>query len=149
MYYRRRKIYDLNHHRDPKVWEGVGVLLDALATRGTSDDETDDECKHLNRDGHFKTVRHIDMGYLNPAIAQIWKSVETYPLSLRPSCGNHSFKHLATAHFDNKRMPIPGLPMNFYDPQWLERAPARFQKQVTAVYPLPVLVGHHTSIIRH
>ncbi|KAH9954515.1 hypothetical protein BC827DRAFT_1272546 [Russula dissimulans] len=50
MYYRRRKILDLNYDREPKAWEGVRVLLDALDTRGMSDDETDDECKHLNRD---------------------------------------------------------------------------------------------------
>jgi hypothetical protein len=125
----------------------VRVLLDALDTRGTSDDETDDECKHLNRDGRFKTVRRIDTGFLNPAISQIWKSVETYPLSLRPSRGNRSFKRIAKANTISKRTPIPGLPMNFYDPGWLGQAPARFKKQVKAMHPLPVLVSYHTFII--
>jgi hypothetical protein len=138
----------VNCHRNPEVWEGVRVLLDALNTLGTSDDETDDECKHLNRDGRFKTVRRIDTGFLNPAISRIWKSVETYPLSLRPSRGNRSFKRIAKANTTSKRKPIQGLPMNFYDANWLERAPPRFREQVKEEYPLPVLVGYHTSIIR-
>jgi hypothetical protein len=71
MYYRRRKIYEVNSHRDLVTWTYVGVLLDALNTWGTSNDETDDDLEHRNPDLHFKTVWQVDTGFLNPAIAEI------------------------------------------------------------------------------
>jgi hypothetical protein len=71
MYYRRRKIYEVNSHRDPVTWMHVGVLLDALDTQGTSNDETDNDLEHRNPDLCFKTVWQVDTGFLNPAIAKI------------------------------------------------------------------------------
>ncbi|KAI0245989.1 hypothetical protein BJV78DRAFT_1158228 [Lactifluus subvellereus] len=55
-YYRRRKFHNLNSDRDPEVWKGVKLLLDALGTLGTSDNETDDNLEHPNPDAHFKTL---------------------------------------------------------------------------------------------
>ena len=49
----------------------MGLLLDALGPRGTSDDETDDDSKHVNPDSRFKTVRRVDIGFLSSAIAEI------------------------------------------------------------------------------
>ncbi|KAH9033067.1 hypothetical protein EDB85DRAFT_1890353 [Lactarius pseudohatsudake] len=142
-YYRRRKIHALNHHRNPEAWNNVALLLDALGTLGTSDDETDNDSEHLNPDRRFKSVRRVNMGFLNPAIAQIWASVESYPASLRPSRGNRAFKHISKAKSTSKNcMPLSGLPVNFYDPQWLEASPSRFQRGVKAEVPLPILVPH-------
>jgi len=121
MYYRRRRIYKLNCYRDPEAWKGVGLLLDALGPWGTSDDETDDDSKHVNPDSCFKTVRHVDIGFLSSAIAEIWAKVKSYPSSTRPSHGNRSFKWIAKAKLINKKQtPLPGLPINFYDPTWLQ-----------------------------
>ncbi|KAH9013094.1 hypothetical protein EDB85DRAFT_2158462 [Lactarius pseudohatsudake] len=142
-YYRRRKIHALNHHRNPEAWNNVALLLDALGTLGTSDDETDNDSEHLNPDRRFKSVRHVNIGFLNPAIAQIWASVESYPTSLRPSRGNRAFKRISKAKSTSKnRMPLSGLPVNFYDPQWLKASPSRFQRGVKAEVPLPILVPH-------
>ena len=80
-YARRRKIYKLNFKDNDKAWEAVGLLLDALGTRGMSDDETDNESEPPNPDRRFKTVRRIDTGFLAPEIADIWAAVETYPSS--------------------------------------------------------------------
>ena len=98
MYYRRRKIYNLHYHRNTEAWSSVGLLLDALGTLGTSDDETDDDSEHRNPDSRFKTVRRVDMGFLNPAIAQIWASVGSYPSALCPSHGNRAFKRISKAN---------------------------------------------------
>ncbi|KAH9012576.1 hypothetical protein EDB85DRAFT_1900244 [Lactarius pseudohatsudake] len=142
-YYRRRKIHALNHHRNPEAWNNVALLLDALGTLGTSDDETDNDSEHLNPDRRFKSVRRVNIGFLNPAIAQIWASVESYPTSLRPSRGNRAFKRISKAKSTSKnRMPLSGLPVNFYDPQWLKASPSRFQRGVKAEVPLPILVPH-------
>lgn len=121
----------------------MGILLDALGPRGTSDDETDDDSNHSNRDSRFKTLRRLDMGFLNPAMADIWAAVESYPLSLCPSRGNRSFKRIAKAKSVSKRAPLPGLPLNFYNPQWLPKSPPHFQKLVKAEFPLPILVSYH------
>ncbi|KAI9430617.1 hypothetical protein H4582DRAFT_2086590 [Lactarius indigo] len=142
-YYRRRKIHALNHHRNPEAWNSVALLLDALGTLGTSNDETDNDSEHLNPDRRFKSVRRVNIGFLNPAIAQIWASVESYPASLRPSRGNRAFKRISKAKSTNKnRVPLSGLPVNFYDPQWLKASPSRFRRVVKAEVPLPVLVPH-------
>src|SRR5216683_6217594 len=144
MYYRRRRIYELNCYRDPEAWKGVGLLLDALGPRGTSDDETDDDSKHVNPDSRFKTVRRVDIGFLSSAIAEIWAKVESYPSSTRPSCGNCSFKRIAKAKLINKkRTPLPGLPINFYDPTWLQGTSPHFWKHIKAEVPLPIVVGYY------
>ena len=122
----------------------MGLLLDALGPRGTSDDETDNDSKHANPDSRFKTVRRVDIGFLSSAIAGIWASVETYPSSTRPSRGNRSFKRIANAKsIDKKRTPLPGLPINFYEPTWLQGASPHFRKRIKAAVPLPVVVGYH------
>ena len=125
----------------------MGVLLDALDTRCTSDDETDDDSEHANADSRFKTVRRVDMGFLNPAIAEIWASVESYPSSFRPSRGNRSFKRISEARSINKKCtPLKGLPINFYNPRWFEKAPPLFRDHATAPVPLPNLVGCHAFV---
>jgi hypothetical protein len=123
----------------------VGLLLDALGTRGTSDDETDDNSEDPNPDSHFKTLRRVDTSFLNPEIATIWASVESYPSSLRPSRGNQPFTRIPKAKSSSKnRTPLPGLPINFYNAEWLQNTSAEFQKRVKAEVPLPVLVGFYT-----
>ncbi|KAI9439155.1 WD40-repeat-containing domain protein [Lactarius indigo] len=145
-YYRRRKIHNANYHNDPATWNNVTLLLDALGTLGTSDDETDNDSEHLNPDPRFKSVRRVDIGFLNPAIAKIWAAVESYPSSLRPSRGNRAFKRIVKAKSISKnRAPLPGLPVNFYNPQWLQASPARFQRGVKAEVPLPVLVLYNVD----
>ena len=57
---------------------GMGLLLDALGTRGTSDDETDDNSEDPNLDSRFKTLQHVDTSFLNPEIATIWALVKSY-----------------------------------------------------------------------
>ncbi|KAH8977147.1 hypothetical protein EDB86DRAFT_3093060 [Lactarius hatsudake] len=142
-YYRRRKIHALNHHRNPEAWNNVALLLDALGTLGTSNDKTDNDSEHLNPDRRFKSVRCVNIGFLNPAIAQIWASVESYLASLHPSSGNRAFKRISKAKSTSKnRMPLSGLPVNFYNPQWLEASPSRFQRGVKAEVPLAILVPH-------
>ena len=117
-------------------------MLDGLGTLGTSDDETEDEISHPAEDSRFKRLRRVDTGFLNPAISKIWESVETYPSSLRISRGTRSFKRIARAKTTSKRTPLPGLPMNFYDPEWLDKRPLRFQGQVKPMHTLPVLVSY-------
>ena len=130
------------------AWASVGLLLDALGTLGTSDDETDNESKHPNTDSRFKTVRCLDIGFLNPDIAKIWASVESYPCSLHPSRGNRAFKRIPEFKSISKnRTPLPGLPLNFYNPQWLQASSSRFRREVKAEVPLPILVGHCAFMI--
>ena len=122
----------------------MGLLLDALGPRGTSDDETDDDSKHANPDSRFKTVRRVDIGFLSSAIAEIWASVESYPSSTRPSHGSRSFKWIAKAKSINKkRTPLPGLPINFYDPTWLQGTSPHFRKRIKAEVPLPIMVSYY------
>ncbi|KAH9021082.1 hypothetical protein EDB84DRAFT_1565444 [Lactarius hengduanensis] len=145
-YYRRRKIHNANYHNDPATWNNVTLLLDALGTLGTSDDETDDDSEYSNPDPRFKSVRRVDIGFLNPAIAKIWAAVESYPSSLRPSRGNRAFKRISKAKSISKnRTPLPGLPINFYSPQWLQASSSRFQRGVKAEVPLPILVPYNVE----
>jgi len=145
-YLRRRRIYELNFNWDPGTWKDVGLLLDGLGTRGISDDKTDHESEYAGPDLRFKTLRCVDLGFLNPVIADIWAAVESYPASLCPSRGNRSFKHIPVAKSISKKcMPLAGLPINFYNPRWLEACPHYFQKHAKADVPLPALVGDHTS----
>ena len=130
------------------MWRGVGLLLDALGPRGTSDDETDNDSEHANPDSCFKTLRRVDTGFLSPAIAEIWASVETYPSSLRLSRGNRSFKRIARAKSIGKRTLLPSLPRNFYSPMWLQECSPHFRRHVKADVPLPVLVSYYTFIYR-
>ena len=123
-------------------------MLDALGTRGMSDDETDNESEHPNPDRRFKTLRRVDTGFLTPDIASIWAALETYPSSVQPSRGNRSYRRNPIAKSSNKRrIPIPGLPVNFYHPNWLHRAPPSFQRTVKAEVALPVLVSHSAFIL--
>ena len=93
------------------------------------------------------SVRRVDIGYLNPAIAQIWAAVESYPSSLRPSRGNRAFKCIPKAKSISKnRTPLLGLPINFYDDKWLKASPSRFRKGVKAEFPLPILVCYYTFV---
>jgi hypothetical protein len=138
----------INSPRDPKAWKGVEFLLDALGTRGTSDDKTDNESECPNPDSRFKTLRRVDTGFLNQDIADIWASVETYPSSLCPSRGNRSYRRISKAKSVNKqRTPLPGLPANFYNTEWLRETSSRFRGDVKTVVPLPVLVGHLAFMI--
>jgi hypothetical protein len=147
-YARRRKIYELNFEDNDETWDTVGLLLDALGTRGMSDDETDNESEHPNPDRRFKTLRRIDTGFLAPEIAEIWAAVETYPSSAQLSCGNRSYKRNPRARSINKeRIPIPGLPLNFYHPEWLRVAPSSFQSTIKGEVALPVLVSHDAFIL--
>lgn len=137
----------MNFDKNPEAWKRVELLLDALGTRGTSDDETDDDLEHANPDSRFKTLRRVDMGFLNPAVADIWASVESYPSSLHPSRGNRSFKRIPQAKKISKiRVPLPGLPINYYNPEWLENSPSHFRKHLSAEVPLPVLVCYESHI---
>ncbi|KAH9174007.1 hypothetical protein EDB89DRAFT_1904954 [Lactarius sanguifluus] len=139
-YYRRRKIHNANYHNDPATWNNVTLLLDALGTLGTSDDETDDDSAYSNPDARFKSV------FWNPAIAKIWAAVESYPSSLRSSRGNRAFKRISKAKSISKnRTPLPGLPVNFYSPQWLQASSSRFQRGVKAEVPLPILVPYNVD----
>ena len=123
-------------------------MLDALGTRGMSDDETDNESEHPNPDRRFKTLRRIDTGFLTPEIANIWAAVETYPSSARLSRGNRSYKRNPVARSVSKnRTAIPGLPQNFYHPEWLGRASTSFRNSVTDNVALPVLVSHNAFIL--
>lgn len=132
----------MNYHRDPEAWNSVQLLLDALGPRGTSDDETDNDSDHRNPDPRFKSVRRVDIGFLNPAIAKIWASVESYPSSVCPSRGNRAFKRISDAKTINKnRKPLPGLPINFYEPKWFQTSTSCFRKSAKAEFPLPVLVS--------
>ena len=145
-YFRRRKIYDVNRAagENDEAWDGVGLLLDALGTRGMSDDETDNESGRSNPDRRFKTLRRIDTGFLTPEIADIWTAVETYPSSARISCGNRSYRRNPKAKIVSRnRAPIPGLPANFYNPEWLRLAPPNIRAAVTEDVGLPVLVSHN------
>ncbi|KAH9068131.1 hypothetical protein EDB83DRAFT_2314661 [Lactarius deliciosus] len=120
-YYRRRKNHALNHHRNPEAWNSIMLLLNALGTLGTSNDKTDNDLEHLNPDWCSKSVQHVNTGFLNPAIAQIWASVKSYLASLHPSHGNHVFKCISKAKSTSKNhIPLSGLPVNFYGPQWLK-----------------------------
>ena len=122
----------------------MGLLLDALGPRGTSNDETDDDSKHVNPDLRFKTVWHVNIGFLSSAIAEIWASVKSYPSSTCPSCSNHSFKRIAKAKSINKKQtPLPGLPINIYNPTWLQGTPPHFWKHIKAEVPLPIVVGYY------
>jgi hypothetical protein len=137
-YARRRKIYKTNfqgpgaNNGNDESWDRVGLLLDALGARGMSDDETDNESEHPNPDRCFKTLRWIDTGFLTPDLANIWATVETYPSSAQLSQGNCSYKRSTKARSVSKnRMAIPGLPVNFYNPEWLRKAtPTVAQKTV-------------------
>ena len=148
-YSRRRKIYEVNLNGaggNDETWDGVGLLLDALGTRGMSDDETDNESEHPDR--RFKTLRRIDTGFLTPEIADIWARVETYLSSAQLSRGNRSYKRNPDARSINKkRMPIPGLPVNFYHPGWLCKAPPSFRRTVKGDVALPNLVSHNAFIL--
>src|SRR5258708_3480477 len=113
-----------------------------------SDDETDDESEHRNPDRRFKTLRRIETGFLTSEIAKIWAAVETYPSSAQLSCGNRSYKCNPQVRSTNKkRTPIPGLPVNFYHPEWLCRAPLSFRSTVKGEVALPVLVSHNAFML--
>ena len=113
-----------------------------------SDDETDNESEHLNPDRRFKTVRRIDTGYLTPEIAEIWAAVETYPCSTQTSRGNRPYKRNHKAKSISKnRTPIPGLPVNFYNPEWLCMAPSRFRSSVKGDVALPALVSLNAFLL--
>lgn len=139
---------NFNCHRDPEAWDNVKLLLDALGPRGTSDDETDNDLDHRNPDPRFKSVRRVDIGFLNPAIAKIWASVESYPSSACPSRGNRAFKRSSEAKLTSKnRIPLPGLPINFYDPEWFQASPSRFRRSAKAEVPLPALVSYDAFVM--
>lgn len=122
-------------------------MLDALGTRGTSDDETDNESQPIP-DSRFKALRRIDTGFLNPDVAAIWASVESYPSSYHPSRGNRSYRRNPEAKSVNKRrIPLPGLPINFYNSEWLHTATSHFRVSVKAEVPLPKLVSCYIIII--
>ena len=106
-----------------------------------SNDETDNESECPNPDRRFRTFRRIDTGFLTPEIAQIWAAVETYPSSTRR--GNRPYKRDFRARSMNNREAITGLPANFYHPDWLDKAPARFRSTVRGDVPLPILVSHN------
>lgn len=147
-YTRRRKIYEVNLKDNNEPWDSVGLLLDALGPRGMSDDETDNESEHPNPDRRFKTLRRIDTGFLAPEIAEIWAAVETYPSSTQLSRGNRPYKRNPIARsISKKRTPIPGLPVNFYHPEWLRRALPSFRSTVKGDVALPVLVSHNGFIL--
>ena len=150
-YARRRKIYEANFKGaggNDETWDRVGLLLDALGTRGMSDDETDNDSERPNPDRRFKSLRRIDTGFLAPEIADIWTAVKTYPSSAQLSRGNRSYKRNPNARsISKKRTPIPGLPMNFYHLEWLSRAPPSFRSTVKRDVTLPTLVGHSVVVL--
>ncbi|KAI0258079.1 hypothetical protein BC834DRAFT_847648 [Gloeopeniophorella convolvens] len=113
---RRRRILQMNRSRDTQKWGEVEVMLNQLSRGGTSDDETEDE----DAPGYLKRVRRVQLKWLDKSIAEVFKRVEAYPMCLHNTGGNRRFLRIfESTQTTEARRPIKGLPVNWYDGEWL------------------------------
>jgi hypothetical protein len=117
-------IVSLNRNSDPETWSRIHKVLLELDIDGMSADKSEDEKPRPQRsDRDLKKVRHVAIEWLNPKFSALWASVETYenvPFDAILQCrGNASLsrEHVAR-RVDKDRVPIIGLPRNWYNEDW-------------------------------
>jgi hypothetical protein len=147
-YKRRVDIVTLNRDSNPETWTRIHKVLLELDIDGMSSDESEDEEPRPRRsDRDLKKVRRVSIEWLNPKFSALWASVETYenvPFdAILQRRGNAALSRELVARRVNKnRVPIIGLPRNWYDDDWYRSLQGFQQKKLCsrADEPIPDLV---------
>ena len=147
-YKRRLGIVALNRDSSPETWARIHKALLELDIAGMSSDESEDEVPRPRRsDRDLKKVRRVAIEWLNPKFSALWASVETYenvPFeSIYQRRGNAALsREVLATRVDKDRVPIIGLPRNWYDDDWYRSLQGFQQKKLgsRADEPIPDLV---------
>ncbi|KAI9455309.1 hypothetical protein HD554DRAFT_2178513 [Boletus coccyginus] len=118
---RRKKIVLENRSRDPETWDAIHKIIIQLDVEGMSGDETDSSPKFTP-----KVLRRLELPWINPAVSQLFRAVESYESALRQEnmteqIGNSSLeRRWEVARKDTKSRPVAGLPRNWYNDSWFQ-----------------------------
>jgi hypothetical protein len=109
--------------KDATTWGQVDFILGALGPEGMSGDESDwSGCKGRPQGFRTKTLKHMELPWRNPAIAELLSSVDTYEGVVREECfinprGNRPLNRCDVV-IARKTKPVRGLPRNLYKDEW-------------------------------
>ena len=114
-----------------------------MGTCGMSDDETDEELSSPP----YKAVRRRRIEWLSEEITNMMHDIDTYtiPVAFGETCGNkplpRDIQHRAVDCV-KMRQPLPGLPVNYYDADFLRRCGTadRLRLDLRKDQPIPSLV---------
>ncbi|KAH7917484.1 hypothetical protein BV22DRAFT_1135370 [Leucogyrophana mollusca] len=126
-YQRRKRIVKENRHKDPQVWDRVDAILTRLDVDGMSGDETDSPPQGP------KKVRRMALFWRSDELSELFDAVESYSETFRAECmkvavGNQRFtREFVSRNFDTTD-PVPGLPRNWYNDQWVQSLSSGTQK---------------------
>lgn len=118
---RRQKIVSQNRARDPERWDSIHKMIGRLGVEGMSGDESDSPPVSKP-----KTLRRIELPWIDLSISHLFKSLETYESAVRQEnmleqIGNSSLKrHWEAGRKELRSTPVPGLPRNWYDDLWFQ-----------------------------
>ncbi|KAH7916848.1 hypothetical protein BV22DRAFT_1135982 [Leucogyrophana mollusca] len=145
-YTRCRYLADTNYSRDPATWHSVVRVLDRLDVGAFSDDESDSPAG-----GSVRVVRRVALPWINPALSEMLHAVDTFedPLSRRR---HRPIRNLQFIRRDTARRAVSGLPVNWYNPDWLSGLPPAQVREVLrpcraiAIPTLRPREGHHICV---
>jgi hypothetical protein len=132
-----------------KFWKKLKKIHAELGQDGMSSDETDSEQTGLQA----KIVRRIPKTWLSPTISELWNAVEKYGKGRLNRAGNspHTRIFEPSSSFRTqpntpaqRRLCVPGLPLNYYCDLWLRGLSPAQRAQVDRKSPreLPSYVSH-------
>jgi hypothetical protein len=115
-----------NINVDRPTWEQVQKVLDGLGPEGMSGDETDrQQSSGFSRRSRTKKLRRVVLPWRNPAITELFSSLETYEGAVREECfmstrGNRPLERLdeMAEPTTTPAKPIRRLPRNWYKNDW-------------------------------
>ncbi|OBZ65930.1 hypothetical protein A0H81_14170 [Grifola frondosa] len=126
-YNRQAMIIERCQPQDPEQWGAIKEIHRLLQVGGMSSDETETEGSTQSRG---KRVRRVAIRLAQPELALMWKAVESYDVpfgtQLFPKRRQQVLQaDCASLRTDSSRLPVQGLPINFYENHWLRSLSAR------------------------
>ena len=122
-------------------WEPVTVILKDLGVCGQSDDESEIEDRQ-------KRVRRRKLEWRAEELTTLLHTIDRayIPESFAGATGNRPYeRHQEHRNIDSckERVPVPGLPSNYYDNKWLSslRLAEKQRLQIKQAKQLPSMVG--------
>ncbi|KLO04057.1 hypothetical protein SCHPADRAFT_763188 [Schizopora paradoxa] len=113
-------------------WEKAGEVLEIMTSKAGSEDETDEE---ETRNQGTRVVRRMHQPFLNLKITSLVRAVDSYQhyqldLSASDQRGGRPIPRITEAKRNDPRKPMTGLPVNFYDEEWLQNQSNDFKEQL-------------------
>ena len=116
-------------------WKEIRRALTRLDIQGMSSDETDDGTPE-------KRVRRVRLAFINRELSTLFAQLDTLTrdgkVIKKDQRGNRVLVRAYESYKTNDHRVVPGLPRNWYDPDWWRSLPSWEQSSMKATEPIPI-----------